>query len=30
MAVIAGSMGVLLAFSSMLMAWYILNPGNKN
>jgi hypothetical protein len=30
MALIAGSMGILLAFSSMLMAYYILNPSNKN
>jgi hypothetical protein len=30
MAIIAGALGVLLAFSSMLLSWYILNPGNKN
>jgi len=26
MALIAGSLGVLLAFSSMLLSWYILMP----
>jgi len=26
MALIAGSLGVLLAFSSMLLSWYILTP----
>jgi len=30
MAAVAGALGVLLAFSSMLLSWYILNPGNKN
>lgn len=31
MALIAGSFGVLLAFSSMLLSWYILIPHeNKN
>jgi len=29
MATIAGSLGVLLAFSSMLLSWYILNPRKK-
>jgi hypothetical protein len=31
MALIAGSLGILLAFSSMLLSWYILIPHeNKN
>jgi hypothetical protein len=30
MATIAGAFGVLLAFSSMLLSWYILNPSDKN
>lgn len=30
MALIAGSLGVLLAFSSMLLSWYILMPKKKN
>jgi hypothetical protein len=29
MALIAGSLGVLLAFSSMLLSWYILIPHEK-
>jgi hypothetical protein len=29
MALIAGSLGVLLAFSSMLLSWYILMPHEK-
>lgn len=29
MALIAGSLGVLLAFSSMLLSWYILVPRDK-
>ncbi len=29
MAMIAGSLGVLLAFSSMLLSWYILIPHEK-
>ncbi len=29
MATIAGALGVLLAFSSMLLSWYILNPKKK-
>lgn len=29
MALIAGSLGVLLAFSSMLLSWYILMPRDK-
>ncbi len=29
MAIIAGMLGVLLAFSSMLLSWYILIPHNK-
>ncbi len=30
MAIIAGMLGVLLAFSSMLLSWYILTPHKKN
>lgn len=30
MALIAGSLGVLLAFSSMLLSWYILIPHEDN
>lgn len=30
MALIAGSLGVLLAFSSMLLSWYVLMPKKKN
>jgi hypothetical protein len=30
MAIIAGALGVLLAFSSMLLSWYILIPHEKN
>jgi hypothetical protein len=30
MALIAGSLGVLLAFSSMLLSWYILVPHEDN
>ncbi len=30
LAVIAGMLGVLLAFSSMLLSWYILIPHKKN
>jgi hypothetical protein len=29
MAIIAGSLGVLLAFSSMLLSWYILIPHTR-
>ena len=29
MALIAGSLGVLLAFSSMLLSWYIIVPHEK-
>lgn len=29
MAVIAGALGVLLAFSSMLLSWYVLVPRDK-
>lgn len=29
MALIAGSLGILLAFSSMLLSWYILIPHEK-
>jgi hypothetical protein len=29
MALIAGSLGVLLAFSSMLLSWYILIPHTR-
>lgn len=29
MALFAGSLGVLLAFSSMLLSWYILMPHEK-
>lgn len=29
MATIAGALGVLLAFSSMLLSWYVLTPKNK-
>jgi len=29
MAIVAGSLGVLLAFSSMLLSWYILIPHEK-
>jgi len=29
MELIAGSLGVLLAFSSMLLSWYILMPHEK-
>jgi hypothetical protein len=30
MALIAGSLGVLLAFSSMLLSWYILVPHDDD
>lgn len=30
MATIAGALGVLLAFSSMLLSWYILNPRKQD
>jgi len=30
MALIAGSLGVLLAFSSMLLSWYVLIPHERN
>ena len=30
MALIAGSLGVLLAFSSMLLSWYIIVPHERN
>jgi len=29
MAIVAGSLGVLLAFSSMLLSWYICIPHEK-
>jgi hypothetical protein len=29
MATIAGLLGILLAFSSMLLSWYILTPKKK-
>jgi hypothetical protein len=29
MAIIAGALGILLAFSSMLLSWYILIPHPK-
>jgi hypothetical protein len=29
MALIAGSLGILLAFSSMLLSWYILIPHDR-
>ena len=29
MALIAGSLGILLAFSSMLLSWYILIPHTR-
>ena len=29
MALIAGSLGVLLAFSSMLLSWYVFMPQEK-
>jgi hypothetical protein len=29
MATIAGLLGVLLAFSSMLLSWYVLTPKKK-
>lgn len=29
MAVIAGALGVLLAFSSMLLSWYVLVPRDN-
>ena len=30
MATIAGALGILLAFSSMLLSWYILNPHERD
>jgi hypothetical protein len=30
MATIAGLLGVLLAFSSMVLSWYVLTPKKKN
>ena len=30
MATIAGSLGILLAFSSMLLSWYILIPHERD
>jgi hypothetical protein len=30
MTIIAGALGVLLAFSSMLLSWYILIPHEKS
>ena len=29
MATIAGALGILLAFSSMILSWYILTPKKK-
>lgn len=30
MATIAGLLGVLLAFSSMVLSWYVMTPKKKN